>query len=271
LPAVTAASRPVLPSDEIANVSLPDATPMPRHLILFPTDLERRVALPLLGIGGSTGGHAGEPADERPTVALCGFGIAAAAARTALLVAELAPRRVILAGIAGRFAPVEQFAGRGPLGCCDEPLPLGSAACFDAVACHGIGVGSGAGFTAAAALGWPQWPGDPPAAEAAVGDMISCAIPAATDVPRAALLLTAAAASADDDDARVRRRLFPAAAAEDMEGFAVALACRLVGVPCTIVRGISNTVGDRDTARWQTTAALEAAAGIVRRLLAEDR
>ena len=65
--------------------------------------------------------------------------------------------------------------------------------------------------------------------------------------------------------------IFPAAAAEDMEGFAVALACRLACVPCTIVRGISNTVGDRDTTRWQTTAALEAAAGIVRRLLAEER
>jgi len=244
---------------------------MPRDLILFPTDLERRVAAPLLGTGVGTVEDGIETAAERPLVALCGFGIAAAAARTALLVAELAPRRVILAGIAGRFAPVEQFAGRGPLGRCEEPLPLGSAACFDAVACHGIGVGSGAAFTAAAALGWPQWPGDPAAPETAVGDTISLAVLAAGDVPRAALLLTAAAASADDDDAGVRRRLFPAAAAEDMEGFAVALACRLAGVPCTIVRGISNTVGDRDTTRWQTTAALEAAAGIVRRLLAEER
>lgn len=233
---------------------------MPRHLILFPTDLERRVAAPLLGDG----------AGERPTVALCGFGIAAAAARTALLVAELAPRRVILAGIAGRFVPADQAADGGHGGR-DEPLPLGSAACFAAVGCHGIGVGSGAAFTSAAALGWPQWPGDPPETATAVGDVISCALPAAGDVPRAAMLLTAAAASADDADARIRRRLFPAASAEDMEGFAVALACRLAGVPCTIVRGISNTVGDRDKTRWRTTAALEAAAEIVRRLVAEDR
>jgi len=222
---------------------------MPRHLILVPTDLERRVVAPLLGGDGAA-------------VALCGFGIAAAAARTAQLVAAVRPERVILAGIAGGFG-----VGDDP----EQPLPPGRAACFAAVACHGIGAGTGDRFTPAAALGWPQWPGDPPDPAAAIGDVIPCAVPAAAALPRAALLLTVAAASADDDDARLRRRLFPAAAAEDMEGFAVALACRLAGVPCTIVRGISNVVGDRDKARWRTTAALEAAAGLVRRLLVEDR
>jgi len=222
---------------------------MPRHLILVPTDLERRVVAPLLGGDGAA-------------VALCGFGIAAAAARTAQLVAAVRPERVILAGIAGGFG-----AGDDP----EQPLPPGRAACFAAVACHGIGAGTGDRFTPAAALGWPQWPGDPPDPAAAIGDVIPCAASAADDLPCAALLLTVAAASADDDDARLRRRLFPAAAAEDMEGFAVALACRLAGVPCTIVRGISNVVGDRDKARWRTTAALEAAAGLVRRLLVEDR
>jgi futalosine hydrolase len=56
-----------------------------------------------------------------------------------------------------------------------------------------------------------------------------------------------------------------------MEGFAVALACRLAGVPCTIVRGISNTVGDREKSRWQTAAAVTAAAAIVRQIVAEAR
>lgn len=216
---------------------------MPRHLILVPTDLERRVVAPLLG-------------DDRATVALCGFGLAAAAARTAQLVGALAPEAVVLVGIAGRL---------------DDRLPIGAAACFAAVACDGIGIGSGDAFVGAAALGWPQWPGDPPAAATAIGDVLDCAVPSRPDLPHTALLVTAAAGSADGDDAARRRSRFPAAAAEDMEGFAVALACRLAGVTCTIVRGISNTAGDRDHARWRTTAALESAADLVRRLIAEDR
>lgn len=64
-------------------------------------------------------------------VELCGFGIVAAAARTAQLLAALRPERVILVGIAGGL---------------DDRLAIGEATLFDSVACHGIGVGSG---------GWP--------------------------------------------------------------------------------------------------------------------
>lgn len=244
---------------------------MPRHLILFPTDLERRLAAPVLAAGDTAADRQdGVPPaghhDERNIVRLCGFGLAAAAARTAQLVARLAPEHVILAGIAGRF----DVAADGASG---HALPLGSAACFSAVACHGIGVGSGEQFASAAALGWPQWPGDPSDPTAAIGDEIACAWPPENmpaDVPRAGLLLTVAAASADGADARLRRKLHPAAVAEDMEGYAVALACRLAGVPCTIVRGFSNTVGDHDKSRWQTSAAVAAAARIVRRLVEES-
>lgn len=38
---------------------------------------------------------------------------------------------------------------------------------------------------------------------------------------------------------------------ENMEGAAVALACRSFGVPCLEVRAISNMVGDRDKEEWQ--------------------
>jgi futalosine hydrolase len=81
-------------------------------------------------------------------------------------------------------------------------------------------------------------------------------------------LLTACAASADAADVAVRRRLFPTAVAEDMEGFGVALACRLAGVPLAIVRGISNDAGDRDKRRWQIGPALEAAASLARTFIA---
>lgn len=82
------------------------------------------------------------------------------------------------------------------------------------------------------------------------------------------MLLTACAASATADDAALRRHIFPAAVAEDMEGFGVALACRLSGIPLGIVRGISNTAGDRDKARWQIEPALAAAADLAAEILA---
>jgi futalosine hydrolase len=211
---------------------------MSSPLVLVPTAGELRALTPAIG--------------DRARVELCGFGPVAAAARTAALLAEQAPARVLLVGIAGRFG---------------DRLALGSAHVFGEVACFGIGAGTGAAFVPAAALGWPQWPGDPPSAEAAIGDVIACG-PMPATAPRAAgLLLTACAASADAADVADRRRLFPAAVAEDMEGFGVALACRLAGVPLTVVRGISNDAGDRDKGRWRIDAALEAAAALARTLI----
>jgi futalosine hydrolase len=208
-------------------------------LLLVPTAGERQVLEAALG--------------DSCRIELCGFGPIAAAARTAALLAEHAPARVLLAGIAGRF---------------NERLAVGSAYLFSEAAVYGVGAGSGAAFESAAALGWPQWPGDPPSAETAIGDVITCGPMPATAPPPTGLLLTACAASADAADVAVRRRLFPTAVAEDMEGFGVALACRLAGVPLAIVRGISNDAGDRDKRRWQIGPALEAAASLSRTFIA---
>ena len=213
-----------------------------RTLLLVPTDLERQVLAPLV----APALHATD------SLELCGFGPVAAAARTAALVARHRPDRVLLVGIAGRL---------------DERLALAATYRFEQVACYGIGVGAHDNFIPAAQLGWPQWPGDPTDGSPAIGDVIACAADDG-DVPRAELLLTACAASASAADVLARRRVFPEATAEDMEGFAVAFACRLAGVPCSVVRGISNTAGDRDHARWQTTAALHAAGGLAVQLIA---
>lgn len=222
---------------------------MPRHLILVPTEMERRNLDPMLAPAAGPEGR----------VALCGFGPVAAAARTAHLLAEHRPERVLLVGIAGSL---------------DESLVLGAAYRFQRVACCGVGAGSGSGFMPAGALGWQQWPGDAdgnaiPIGDE-IGDLISRAADDAADSGRADLLLTVCAASASREDVRLRQQTYPAAAAEDMEGFAVAFACRLRGVPVSIVRGISNTAGDRDKSRWQTTAALEAAARLALQIMAED-
>jgi futalosine hydrolase len=224
---------------------------MPRHLILIPTDMERRGLEPMLAAATAQGCR----------VELCGFGLVAAAARAAQLLAEHKPERVLLVGIAGRL---------------DDQLAIGNAYRFDRVACYGIGAGSGGDFVPAAALGWQQWPGDatgmlPPTEGQRgdqIGDLISCT--AVGDIGgRADLLLTVCAAAANAEDVRLRLQAFPGAVAEDMEGFAVAFACRLRGVPFDIVRGISNRAGDRDKARWQVAAAVEAAGRLTLEIMAE--
>jgi len=215
---------------------------MPHPLLLVPTGLERRVIEPVVTAAAAVAIR----------IELCGFGPVVAAARTAALIAAARPERVLLVGIAGRL---------------DERLAIGSAYRFDQVACYGIGIGSCANFSPAAAIGWPQWPGDPADGSPAIGDLIECAAEA-TAGAESRLLLTACAASASADDVRDRRRLFPTAAAEDMEGFAVAFACRLQGMSCHMVRGISNAAGDREKSRWRTAAALEAAGTLAAQTIA---
>ena len=205
-------------------------------LVLVPTELELARLLDLGGLG--------------PTVLIerCGFGPIAAGARTAELLARLAPTRVILVGIAGAFDI--------------ERDPLGSALEFGSVAVTGIGVGAGAEHIPPPALGFPQWPAGDPPSRAAVFDQLDLE---RRDGP---LLLTTCAASANAAEARERRARFPTARAEDMEGFAVALACSLADVPCNIVRGISNAVGDRVKEHWSIPRALRGALELARVVVA---
>lgn len=218
---------------------------MPHTLVLVPTATEREVLAP----------HLAAVQGVRVRVELCGFGPVAAAARTAALISAHAPARVVLAGIAGRY---------------DDRLEIGAAYRFPRVACFGVGVGAGESFVPAGTLGWQQWPGDPPTPAAAIGDVLDCGWPPAVPVTNGGLLLTACAAAANPRDVALRTKLMPEAAAEDMEGFAVAVACRLAGVPLAIVRGISNTAGDRNHAHWQIPQALAAAANLTRRILEDS-
>lgn len=187
-------------------------------------------------------------------VELCGFGPIAAAARTATLCERLAPTRVLLIGIAGAY-DVDRH-------------PVGSALAFGDVALDGVGVGEGSRLVTPPALGFPQWPGSSSEAGHDGGtdpiyDSVTLNFAAAEGVQ----LLTTCAASDSPAHAAERRERFPAAVAEDMEGFAVATACRLAGVPVGIVRGISNEVGDRDPKSWRIPGALKAARELANRVL----
>lgn len=210
-------------------------------LVLVPTEVERRRIEDHGGLDTTSA-----------VVSLCGFGPIAAAARTAELLALYRPARVLLVGICGTFDA--------------ERLPVGSAVEFDAVAIEGIGAGEGAALVGPIAMGFPQWPGGEKGESQPIHDRIVLAGRAALadatalrDPARSALLLTTCAASASPAQAALRRERFPEALAEDMEGFAVALACALADVPLSIVRGVSNVVGDRDPANWRIPSALGAA------------
>ncbi len=207
------------------------------NLILIPTPQEEAILKPRIDANVDS---------EHWAIQLCGFGPVVAAARAAALVSRYKPERVILVGIAGTF---------------DEALlPVGSACRFDRVASYGIGAGSGANFVTAKAMGFEQFAGG---AEPHVGDTIPLVSTFISEIPCEGLLLTSCAASATADEVSFKRSHYTDAVAEDMEGFGVATACLLAGVPLQIVRGISNRVGNRNTKQWLIDQALHEAANLV--------
>ena len=200
-------------------------------LFLIPTEFERQRVHAIL-------------ADRHPeqanrfTPELCGFGPIAAAAKTMQLLAA-GPAKVVLLGIAGTYLA--------------ERFPVGSATKFDHVICHGVGVGSGQQFVAAAELGWQQ--GE------AVGDRIACTANSSTE-PRGDLLTVCSAADSMAE-AAIRMAKNPTAIGEDMEAFGVTMACQMSGISCEVIRGFSNIAGDRDKANWQIETALVAAVDLL--------
>ena len=200
-------------------------------LILLPTQLEQDIVEPQIQAAAEEFGW---------SIERCGFGPIAAASRSASLLARLKPKHVLLLGIAGTFVGT---------------LPVGTATAFGRVCCYGVGVGHGNDYQSAGKLGFEHCSHD----GASIGDCLD--LSALTDdstQPR--VLLTTPAASANKLEAAEKLKTIPDAVAEDMEGFSVAVSCLMARVPLTIIRGISNEVGDRNRDGWQIDAALGAAA-----------
>ncbi len=156
-------------------------------------------------------------------LALCGFGLAEAGARAAHAIATHpeAADGVILLGAAGTYDPAT--------------YPVGSAVVAGSVRCHGIG----AEGRSPEALGF----GAP--------ELLTLA-------GRGPEIISVAEASDATNAAAIARR-HPEAVAEEMEGYAVALAAQQFGVDLWIVRGISNVAGDRDVSGWALPEAIRAA------------
>lgn len=207
---------------------------MPQQLILVPTHLERQ-QLPLDGDRFS-----------QSRVEVCGVGAVVAGVRTARLLSQHNPDSVLLLGIAGAIDPA---------------LAIGSAYEFHSVACYGMGVGSGADYSTLAELGWQDWLNPAVGPEGPLDEVLELT-GAHWDQSTAPArqLLTVMAASAGPREVAYCREKFPAAVAEDMEGYAVAAACHLARVTLRIIRGISNLAGDRQHERWRVAQALRAAA-----------
>lgn len=212
-------------------------------------------------------------AGQEIQIVQCGFGPIVSAAQTIRLIQQHRPTRTLLIGIAGTYT---------------DRLQIGQAYRFNEVGCYGVGIGSASRFISAEKAGWQHCEGDensPP-----IGDRISLqptssivfkdspeaqpdrnARPANRNNhwsdPTGGCLLTVAAASANAEEAQQKLAVFQDAEAEDMEGFGVAVACRLAGVPLTIVRGISNRAGDRNKSDWYLDEALLSAAVLTEKLI----
>lgn len=208
-------------------------------LLLIPTAMERdRLIAASARYGGMEGWR----------IELCGFGVIAAAALTTRHLIRLRPERVVLAGIAGSFHP---------------DVPVGAAVWFSEVLCEGIGVGgeAGDGFISASELGWPQVSlfGTQDGHSLEISDRLPLVLPktVSSKERNRALMTVCAASSSPTMVARRLGRCVDAPVAEDMEGFAVATACRLENTPLSIIRGISNSAGDRDHGHWEIDRAID--------------
>ena len=184
---------------------------------------------------------AGGSAFDQLRVELCGFGPVAAAVSAVKWLHADSFEAVVLCGIAGAYA--------------NSDIAPASAVCFSAVAIDGIGVCEHGALFSGQALGFHP----------ALPDCLDCLLPF-PGAETADRLLTVCIASESSDQAAKRQHRY-ACAAEDMEGFSVAAACRSMDVPISILRGISNFAGDREKSRWCIPSALGAVADLISRQL----
>ncbi len=171
-------------------------------------------------------------------VARCGVGVAVAGVRTAAFLASTGERSVLLVGLAGSFD--------------GQAAPLGTLLVADRVELHGIGVGEGEAFRSLAEVGGVLAEEAGPAA----GPLELAEAPGVPGSCGSLLSVTSASMDAGEASARLRRH--PGVLGEDMESWPVARAAADAGAPCTVLRGLSNRVGDRDHARWRTDEAFSA-------------
>ncbi|MEX1655394.1 futalosine hydrolase [Streptomyces pseudovenezuelae] len=179
------------------------------------------------------------PAPDVDVVAAgVGPALAAASTATALTRAALAGAPyglVVSAGIGGGFLP---------------HAPVGSLVVADEITAADLGAETADGFVPVTELGFGAVTHRPPEA------LVRAA--AAATGARAGAVLTVSTVTGTAARATALRERHPTALAEAMEGFGVAEAAGVHGVPVLEIRAVSNPVGPRDRAAWRIGDALAA-------------
>ncbi|MEU2667873.1 futalosine hydrolase [Streptomyces sp. NPDC007164] len=174
-----------------------------------------------------------------------GAGPGAAAASAAFgLASDEGYGLVISAGIGGGFAGV---------------APVGSLVVADRIGAADLGAETATGFVPVTELGFGRTWHLPPqslvrATAAATGALTGD-------------ILTVSTVTGSADRAAALLAAHPRAAAEAMEGFGVAEAAELVGLPVLEIRAVSNAVGPRDRDAWRIGDALAALTGAFGKLV----
>nr|WP_086564359.1 futalosine hydrolase [Streptomyces africanus] len=167
-----------------------------------------------------------------------GPGLAAASTASVLTAAALEGTPydlVVSAGIGGGFLPEAR---------------VGSLVVADEIVAADLGAETDDGFLSVTELGFGSVRHQPPAdLVRLVGDAVGA--------PAGAVLTVSTVTGTAERAAALRER-HPTALAEAMEGFGVAEAAAVHGVPVLEVRAISNPVGPRDRAAWRIPDALAA-------------
>jgi futalosine hydrolase len=182
-------------------------------------------------------------------VSLIGFGpVDAASGAAVAFLRNPDHHRALLAGLAGTY---------------DEArFPVGSVAEIESFQLCGVGVGVDAEIALPEEIGTPSDLGG--LLPAASKEFSGFRLP--DEALAAGAALTVCAASATREHAERRKRRFPEATIEEMEGFAVLRAARLAGRQVAALRAVSNIAGDRDTAKWESRAAMDRLAEVIARI-----
>lgn len=199
-----------------------------RVLVMTAVEAEREAVA--RGLGG----------DGRFDVKLAGVGPAQAAANTAAALAAADYSLVISAGIAGGFAGQTDVGG----------LVVSSE-----IVAADLGVETPEGFIGVDELGFGS---ARIAVDRAIADRLADALREAGLPACCGPIVTVSTATGTAATASALAGRVPGAAAEGMEGFGVATAAQLRGLPVLEIRAISNPVGPRDRASWKIREALDA-------------
>jgi futalosine hydrolase len=182
-----------------------------------------------------------------------GIGKAAAAAATITLLHYCRPEALLLFGCGGAYP--------------HSGLEIGDLALAETEIFGDEGVLTPHGFDDLAAMGLPMrqgdesffnsWPTDEPLQERSRPTLLDVAGKQGIKLATGSFVTVSTCTGTTARAIQIEQRT--GGICENMEGAAVALACRQLSVPLLEMRGISNLVEDRDTSRWDLAAGMTVA------------